>query len=132
MEAWTDNDLGRAVVAFSALLLAGVWVQLTLFHWAGAFRRREMVVPVITTPLIVLLALLGVLERDGALGWIALAALVFGVLEGMIGIFFHSQAMVAQVGGPSVRNLIAGPPPVLPLAYSLVAGSGLIGLLWNA
>jgi hypothetical protein len=96
MEAW-DDGLGRTVLAFALLLLSGVWVQMSLYHWGGAFRRREMVIPVLTTPAIILFA-----------------------------------ALVAQVGGASVRNLVAGPPPVLPVAYALANTLGLIGMLWHA
>lgn len=131
MEAW-ESGLGRLVLAFALLMLAGIWVQMSLFHWGGAFRRREMVIPVLTTPAVIVLAALGLISREGVLGWIALAALAFGVFEGMLGIFFHAQAMTAQVGGASVRNLVAGPPPVLPVAYALVNALGMIGLLWDA
>jgi hypothetical protein len=132
LESWQDWELGRAILVFAALLYAGIWVQLTLFHWAAAFRRWEMVPPVVATPLIVLCALLGVVDRDSVLGWIALAALAFGVVEGLAGLFFHLQATLVYVGGLSLRNLMAGPPPVLPLAYALVGLLGLIGVLWDA
>jgi hypothetical protein len=39
---------------------------------------------------------------------------------------------VSQVGGFTLRNLVAGPPPVLPLAYSLIGVVGLLGLFWDA
>ena len=40
----------------------------------------------------------------------------------------------AQPSGNSValRNLVAGPPPVLPLAYALTGVLGIIGLMWDA
>jgi hypothetical protein len=132
LEAWDGWELGRVVLAFSALLYGGVWAQLSLFHWAGAFRRWEMVPPVIASPLIILLVLIGVAVRDGLLGWIAMAALIVGIAEGMAGIFLHGRTMLSQVSGLSLRNLMAGPPPILPLAYSLVGVLGLIGLTWDA
>jgi hypothetical protein len=124
--------LGRLVVAFSALLYAGIWVQLSLFHWAAAFRRWEMMPPVVVTPLIVVVVLLGVVARDNVLGWIAFAGLTLGVVEGLAGLLFHLQGSLAQIGGPTLRNVMAGPPPVLPVAYSLAGVLGLIGLLSNA
>jgi hypothetical protein len=37
------------------------------------------------------------------------------------------------VGGLfSLRNMMAGPPPVLPLAYALTGVLGIIGLMWDA
>jgi hypothetical protein len=133
MEAWDGWELGRAIVAFSALLYAGVWAQLSLMHWRAAFRRWEMYAPVFATPMFVLGILLGVLDREGLLGWVALIALAVGILEGLAGLYFHLRGVAYQVGGLfSIRNLMAGPPPVLPLAYSLVGVFGLMGLLWDA
>jgi hypothetical protein len=132
LESWDGWELGRATLAFSALLYAGVWVQLALYHWAGAFRRWEMYPPVFVTPVIIVCILLGVLSRDGILGWVAFGALVLGTVEGLAGFFLHTRGVLAQVGGLTVRNLMAGPPPVLPLAYSLVGVLGLIGLVWDA
>jgi hypothetical protein len=132
MEPWDGWELGRAIVAFSALLYAGIWVQLTLMHWAAGFRRWEMLPPVFVTPVIVLCALLGVAMRDGVLGWIAVAALAVGAIEGLAGLFFHLRGAMYQVGGLTLRNLMAGPPPVLPVAYSLAGVLGLLGMLWDA
>jgi hypothetical protein len=129
---WAGWELGRAVLAMSALLYAGIWAQMGLYHWAGAFRRWEMVPPVIVTPILVLLILLGVIEREGLLGWLALGALTVGIVEGAAGLYFHVSGVLAQVGGATVRNLMAGPPPVLPPAYALTGVFGLVGLLWNA
>lgn len=133
MDAWDGWELGRAVLALSALLFAGIWVQLSLLHWRAAFRRWEMYGPVFATPLIVVGVLLGVLDREGPLGWIALVALGIGTAEGLAGVFFHVRGIAYQVGGVlSVRNLMAGPPPVLPLAYAIVGVLGLMGMLWDA
>lgn len=131
MDAWDGWELGRAIVASSAVLYAGMWLQLTLMHWGAAFRRWEMIPPVIYAPLIVAACALAVWSREGFLGWLAAVILVGGVLEGLAGTFFHVRGMVAQVGGFSMRNAIAGPPPVLPLAFALVGVLGLIGLFWD-
>ncbi|MEX1021609.1 MAG: hypothetical protein WD058_00545 [Dehalococcoidia bacterium] len=133
MDAWDGWELGRAVLAFSALLYAGIWVQLTLMHWAAAFRRWEMVPPVVVTPLIVVAILIGLVARDGVLGWIAVGALAVGVVEGMAGLFFHLKGIASQVGAlRSMRNYLAGPPPMLPVAYALTGVLGLIGVFWDA
>lgn len=132
MDEWDGWELGRAIVAFACLLYLGVWVQLALYHWGAAFRRWEMVPPVILTPVIAAVGLLGVIEREGIFGWLAAGAFALGVLEGLAGTFFHLQGVRYKVGGFTVRNLIAGPPPVLPLAYALVGVLGLMGLAWDA
>ena len=132
MDPWDGWETGRVVVAFSALMYAGIWVQLSLFHWAGAFKRKAMWGPVLATPLFIAAGILGAISREGMWGWIAAGLLAFGVVEGLMGFALHLQGMYYQIGGlRSVRNLLAGPPPVLPMAYALVGVLGLIGLLWN-
>jgi hypothetical protein len=132
LDDWDGWELGRAVLLFAAILFAGVWAQLTLFHWGGGFRRWEMVPPVFISPLIIVAMLLGVISRDGVLGWIALSAVAVGIIEGLIGLFYHGKTALSQVSGWSLRNLMAGPPPILPVAYSLTGALGLMGLLWDA
>lgn len=132
MSEWDGWDLGRIVLALSAVMYLGIWAQVSLSHWAGAFKHRAMWGPVLATPLIVTGAVLGMVVREEPWGWIAAGLLALGVVEGMVGIFFHLRGMRYQIGGFSVRNLLSGPPPMLPVAYSMVGLFGLVGLLWNA
>jgi hypothetical protein len=89
-----------------------------------------MLVPVFATPAIAVAGALGLIAGDGPLGWIALIAFAVGVIEGLVGVYFHLQGTNYLVGGlGSLRNFAAGPPPVLPLAYSLAGVAGLMGLL---
>ena len=131
MESWDGWETGRVVVLLASILYLGIWLQLTLYHWGAAFRRWEMLPPVIATPVIALAGLLGVIQGDGPLAWIAVAAFALGVLEGLAGLFFHLQGAGSMVGRYTLRNLIAGPPPLLPVAYSLTGVFGLLGLLLN-
>jgi hypothetical protein len=131
MESWDGWELGRWIVLFAAFLYVGIWAQLTLYHWRAAFRRREMYAPVILTPVIAAAGALGAIEGDGIFGWISLVAFAIGVVEGLGGLFFHMQGVRYLVGGITLRNLAAGPPPVLPVAYSLAGVLGLLGLLLN-
>jgi hypothetical protein len=131
MSAWSDWGLGRTVLLLSAVMYAGIWVQLSLFHRAGAFKHWAMYVPVILTPLFAGGALLGMAVRDGVWGWVAAALLSIGVLEGLAGLYYHLRGIGSQIGGFSMRNLLSGPPPILPLAYSLIGIVGLSGLLYG-
>jgi hypothetical protein len=131
MEPWDGWELGRVIVAFSGLLYAGVWVQVSLFHRAGAFKHPAMYAPVLLTPLMIGGALAGVLAREGAWGWVAASLLGVGVLDGLIGVVYHLLGVRSQIGGFTMRNLIAGPPFVLPLAYALFGVLGLLGLFWK-
>ena len=116
----------------AAVMYAGIWAQVTLFHWAAAFASRAMWAPVLMTPFIVLAAALAVLTRQDPSGWIAAVALAIGALDGLYGLYRHLRGTASQIGGFTLRNLMAGPPPVLPLAYSLIGIVGLLGLLWDA
>ena len=132
MSPWDGWELGRAVLVLSGVMYTGIWVQVSLFHWAGAFKKLAMWGPVLMTPLIVGGVAAGAIRRDGAWGWVAVALLGLGVLDGLVGLFYHLRGMARQIGGVSRRNLLSGPPPMLPLAYSLIGVVGLMGLFWDA
>ena len=132
MSAWDHWELGRAVVVFAAVAYVVVWVQLSLNHWAGGFRRTVMWAPVLLTPVIVLGALLGAVSRGSPWGWIALSLLVLGVVDGLIGLGYHLRGIGSQIGGLSLRNVLAGPPPMLPVAYAALGALGIEGLVWGA
>jgi hypothetical protein len=131
MPPWDGWDIGRGVVAFTALFYAGMWAQVTLMHWAGGFKRVPMWAPVIATPLLVGAAAAAAVTREGWLGWLMAAVLAVGVLIGMVGVGFHLRGVASQIGGVSFRNLLSGPPPVLPMAYALIGILGLGGLVWH-
>lgn len=132
MNPWSGWSLPRVLLGFALVLYLGIWVQVTLFHWAAAFRRRAMWGPVILTPLIVTIGIVALADREGWIGWIAAAAMAVGIIDGLIGLGFHLGGVMGQVGGLSMRNLMSGPPPVLPVAYSLFGALGLVGVLWGA
>jgi hypothetical protein len=129
---WSAWELGRVVLVAAAVMYAGIWAQVTLFHWGAAFASKAMWAPVLLTPFIVLAAALAVLTRQDPWGGIAAVALGIGVLDGLYGLYRHLRGTASQIGGMTLRNLMAGPPPVLPLAYSLIGIVGLLGLLWDA
>ncbi len=129
MNPWTGWELGRTVLLLAAVMYTGIWLQVSLFHRAGAFKHWAMYVPVILTPLFVGGAVLGIAVRDGIWGWVAAALLAVGVLEGLAGLYYHLRGIRSQIGGFSMRNLLSGPPPVLPLAYALIGVVGLVGLV---
>lgn len=132
MAEWQGWGLDRAVVAFAAVMYAGMWVQVSLMHWAGGFKHKAMWAPVTATPLVVAAAAAAAVSRGGAFGWAMAAVLALGVVLGMIGLGFHIRGLTSQIGGLSLRNLLSGPPPVLPMAYALVGVLGAGALVWHA
>jgi hypothetical protein len=130
--SWSGWELDRAVLLFTAVAYLVIWVQLSLYHWAGGFKRVAMWGPVLATPPIAAGAVVGAVARDGVWGWVALALLAFGVLDGLVGVALHLQGIQSQIGGFTTRNLLSGPPPMLPLAYAAIGVLGVGALLWNA
>jgi len=43
----------------------------------------------------------------------------------------HLRGIAARVGGFTVRNLTAGPPPLLPLAFAALALTGGLAVVWQ-
>ena len=50
MAVWVGWELGRAVLVLTGVLFVGIWVQVSLMHWAGGFKHLAMWGPVVTTP----------------------------------------------------------------------------------
>jgi hypothetical protein len=132
MAEWDGWQLDRGVLVFTAVAYVVIWIQLSLYHWAGGFKHVAMWGPVLSTPLVIGGAVAGAAVRDGVWGWVALGLLGFGVVEGLLGLYFHVQGIRSQIGGFSLRNLLSGPPPMLPVAYAAVGVLGIGGLVWNA
>jgi hypothetical protein len=132
MDAWEGWDFQRFYLLFVAaafLLLGG---QVFLFHWRAAFRRTSMSLPVAAAPLLALAAIVAAVTRDGAVGWIAAAVFAVGVLGGLFGVLEHARGVLLRVGGLSLRNIMAGPPTLLPLTFAAVAFSGGLAVIWGA
>jgi hypothetical protein len=132
MAEWDGWNLDRALLLFTAVAYLVIWIQLSLYHWAGGFKHVAMWGPVLTTPLVSGGAVLGAVRRDGVWGWVALGLLAFAIVEGLLGLYFHVQGIRSQIGGFSLRNVLSGPPPMLPLAYAAMGTLGIGALIWNA
>lgn len=129
VEPWSGWPVERTLLVLVAVMYLGIWVQVSLMHWSGAFAFRAMWAPVVATPLVAAGAVLAALDRSNPWGWIALGLLGVGALAGLYGFYRHVRGITSQVGGLSKRNLVSGPPAMLPVAYSLVGVVGLVVLL---
>ena len=132
VSGWDGWSLDRAVLAFTAVAYTVVWVQVVLYHWAGGFRHPAMWAPVVLTPVVVVGTLVGAIVRDGPWGWVALVLLAAAVADGLAGLLFHLRGVGFHIGGFTMRNLMAGPPVMLALAYAAIGALGLGALVWNA
>lgn len=132
MSDWDGFTVDRAALVLCAVMYAGIWMQVTFMHWAGGFKKTAMWGPVVATPLFVAAAAVGAIDRGGMLGWAVAVVLAVGVVEGLMGFALHLRGIAGQVGGFSLRNVLSGPPPILPLAYALIGVLGFGAVVWNA
>jgi hypothetical protein len=130
MESWQGWPLDRFLYIFLGLAFLMVWVQLTLFHWRGAFRHIAMWGPVIFTPVIALISIVYGFARGGFLDLLLIGSMGLAVLEGLGGAYYHFKGIASQVGGFNLRNSTTGPPPVLPLMYMALGALGLLIYYW--
>jgi hypothetical protein len=132
MEAWDGWDFQRFYVGFVGIAFALLGLQVLLFHWRAAFKRWTMYGPVLLAPVLAVAGVAGALSRDGWLGWAVLIVFVLGLVDGLIGIYEHGRGVARRIGGVSLRNLVAGPPVLLPVMFTALAFSGGLAVLWGA
>jgi len=130
MDAWNGWPLERLLYLFLGAAFLLVWLQLTLFHWKGAFRHKAMWGPVLWTPLAILVAFAHGFLHGSTMGLIFVVVFAITALEGLIGTGLHFKGVAAQVGGVNTRNLATGPPVILPFIYTCLAGLGLLVHYW--
>ena len=70
--------------------------------------------------------------RNDVIGWTAVAIFAIGFTDGLLGLVLHLRGIAARVGGFTLRNLTAGPPPLLPLAFAALALTGGLAVVWQA
>jgi hypothetical protein len=132
MDAWDGWPFARLYMLLVALAFLVIGLQVLLFHWRAGFRRLTMYGPVLLAPVLVLAGVVGALQRDGFVGWAALAVFALGILDGIVGIGEHLRGIARRIGGFSLRNLMSGPPPLLPVAFTALALTGALALVWEA
>jgi hypothetical protein len=132
MDGWEEWAFQRFYVGFVGLAFALLGVQVLLFHWRAAFKQWTMYGPVLLAPVLAVAGIVGAVTRAGWLGWAVVAVFALGVVDGLIGIYEHSRAIAGRIGGFSLRNLVAGPPLLLPVMFTALAFSGGLAVLWGA
>jgi hypothetical protein len=132
MDAWDGWPFARVYMLLVALAFVVIGLQVLLFHWRAGFRRLTMYGPVLLAPVLVVAGVVGAVQRDGALGWIVLSVFALGVVDGLVGIAEHLRGIARRIGGFSLRNLMSGPPPLLPVAFMALALTGALALVWEA
>jgi hypothetical protein len=132
MDGWDGWPFARGYMLLVALAFVVVGLQVFLFHWRAGFARRTMYGPVLFAPVLVVAGVVGAVEREGWLGWVVFGIFAFGVVEGLIGVYEHVRGIAHRIGGFSLRNLLSGPPPLLPVAFAALGVTGALAVVWGA
>jgi hypothetical protein len=131
MDPWDGWPFARLYLLLVALAFIVVGAQVFLFHWRAAFRSRAMYGPVAMAPIIAAAGVAAAVARNDAVGWTAIAIFAVGLADGLVGIALHLRGIAARVGGFTLRNLTAGPPPLLPVAFAALALTGGLAVVWQ-
>jgi hypothetical protein len=131
MDAWDGWPFARLYLVLVAVAFLVVGAQVFLFHWRAAFRSKAMYGPVIMAPIIAAAGVATAIARTDVIGWTAVAIFAVGLLDGLVGLVLHLRGVAARVGGFTMRNLTAGPPPLLPLAFAALALTGGLAVVWQ-
>jgi hypothetical protein len=131
MDAWEGWPFARVYLLLVAVAFLVVGTQVLLFHWRAAFRARTMYLPVAAAPLLAVAGIATAIVRNDAVGWTAAVVFALGVLGGLLGVVLHLRGVAARIGGFTLRNVIAGPPFLLPLAYAALALTGGLAVVWQ-
>ena len=131
MDPWDGWPYARAYLLLVALAFLVVGGQVYLFHLRAAFRAKSMYGPVLMAPVIAAAGVVGAFTREGAVGWVVFAVFAVGFIEGAYGTVLHLRGVASRVGGITLRNLTAGPPPLLPLAFGALGLTGALAVAWE-
>ncbi len=131
MEAWDGWPYARAYLLLVAVAFLVVGGQVYLFHLRAAFRAKTMYGPVLMAPVIAVAGVVGAVSRQGVIGWVVCVVFVLGFLEGLFGTVLHLRGVASRIGGFTLRNLTAGPPPLLPLAFGALGLTGALAVVWG-
>ncbi len=132
MDAWDGWPFARLYLLLVAVAILVVGAQVFLFHWRAAFRSKAMYGPVVMAPIIAAAGVATAVARNDVIGWTAVAIFAIGFTDGLLGLVLHLRGIAARVGGFTLRNLTAGPPPLLPLAFAALALTGGLAVVWQA
>jgi hypothetical protein len=132
MDAWDGWPFARVYLLLVSVAFVVVGLQVFLFHWRGAFRSKAMYGPVVMAPIIAAAGVATAVARNDVVGWSAVLIFGIGLLDGLIGLVLHVRGVAANVGGLTLRNLMVGPPPLLPLAFGALALTGGLAVVWQA
>ncbi|MFK7691594.1 hypothetical protein [Paenibacillus sp. HJGM_3] len=129
---WSMWSIDRILILFVSLAFLVLGIQVTMFHYRQNFTHKAMWVPVILSPLFLVVGLIFTWYNATWLHNVFLTLMWVGVVVGLIGFYFHFRGVGVRVGGWALRNFLIGPPVTLPLMFSALSVLGLIAMYWKA
>lgn len=129
---WSMWSIDRILILFVSLAFLLMGIQVTMYHYRQNFNHKAMWVPVIASPIFLVVGLIFTWYNATWLHNVFLTLMWVGVVVGLIGVFFHFRGVGVRVGGWALRNFLIGPPIGLPLMFSALCVLGLIAMYWKA
>lgn len=130
MPGW-GLSINQVLYLFSAVMFIAVAVQSTLFHYRQNFRHWSMWGPVIAAPVLGIASLLLVFNDVSWMRTLYVVLLAVGVVEGLVGSYYHVTGVGDRVGGYKLNNFLVGPPPLLPITVTVASLLGLVAVYWR-
>jgi len=128
---WSAWSLDRVLILFVSLAFLVIGIQVTMFHYRQNFTHKAMWVPVISSPIFLIVGLILTWYNASWLHSLFMVLMWFGVVAGLIGFYFHFRGVGIRVGGWALRNFLIGPPVTLPLMFTALSVLGLIAIYWK-
>ena len=128
---WSMWSIDRILILFVSLAFLVMGIQVTMFHYRQNFNQKAMWVPVVSSPVFLVVGLILTWYNATWLHYLFMGLMWFGVAVGLIGFYFHFRGVGVRGGGWALRNFLIGPPVALPLMFSALSVLGLIALYWK-
>ncbi len=128
---WAGWPLDRVSILFVSLAFLLIGVQVTLFHYRQNFHHKAMWIPVLAAPVFFIVGTAFTFYKVDWLGTLFLWLMWLGLIDGLIGFYFHFRGVGIRVGGWALRNFLIGPPIILPLMFTAMSTLALIVMYWR-
>lgn len=112
--------------------MGGLAIEVSLSHLGGAFHRWWMWLPVTYAPVLMIIAILLAADFSRTMAVVGLVFFGVGVVVGLLGTYFHFRAIGRYVMGYTLRNFVAGPPPLAPAQFFAMSVLGVLTVYWAA
>ncbi|WP_238402963.1 hypothetical protein [Paenibacillus mesophilus] len=128
---WDAWSLDRFLIFFVSVAFVLIGGQVTMFHYRQNFHHKSMWVPVVSAPFFFVTGLALTFYNAGWLRLLFTLFMAMGVLDGLVGVYFHAKGVRLRVGGWAMRNFLIGPPVILPFLFTAISALGIIAIFWR-